>query len=96
MFANATDFNQDLSQWCVSLIPSIPSGFDSNTPKWIGGVATRPQWGTCPPRNIPGSVTISGNAVRGNTLTATVTDADGTPGNISYKWESSTDNGINW
>jgi surface protein len=96
MFAAATNFNQDLSRWCVSLIPSIPPGFDSNTPAWTGGIATRPQWGTCPPRNIPGSVTISGNTVRGETLTATVTDADGIPNNISYQWQSSTDNGISW
>jgi surface protein len=96
MFTYANSFNQDLSLWCVSQIPFKPTNFDVPGFNWIGGDSTRPQWGTCPSRNIPGSVTISGNTVRGETLTATVTDADGTPNNINYQWQSSTDNGISW
>ena len=95
MFEGATNFNQNLSQWCVNLITSKPLNFDASTPNWMGGDSTRPQWGTCPPRNIPGSVNIYGNTVRGETLTATVTDADGTPNNISYQWQSSLNN-IDW
>jgi hypothetical protein len=39
-------FNQNLSSWCVPLIPSAPAGFDqgrNNT--WT---LQRPVWGTCP------------------------------------------------
>ena len=39
-------FNQDLSSWCVSLIPSLPSNFDTGATSWV---LLRPVWGTCPP-----------------------------------------------
>jgi len=45
MFYGATSFNQDLTQWCVSTIPSIPYRFSEDsglTP------ANHPVWGTCP------------------------------------------------
>ena len=45
MFRNARSFNQNLSTWCVSRIESKPDRFDTNTPAWVGGDATRPQWG---------------------------------------------------
>jgi hypothetical protein len=45
MFRNAESFNQDLSGWCVSEIPSQPSGFDYTADNWI---LPRPIWGTCP------------------------------------------------
>ena len=48
MFNGATKFNQPLNTWCVSLNSSLPSGFDAGTTAWLGGTATRPQWGTCP------------------------------------------------
>lgn len=44
-FRNARAFNQNLSQWCVGLIPSIPEGFNDS------GILTpenTPVWGTCP------------------------------------------------
>jgi len=37
-------FNQDLSQWCVSNITSMPTGFYSS--EFI--VSNHPVWGTCP------------------------------------------------
>jgi len=44
MFNNNAVFDQDISGWCVELIPSKPSGFDSNTnPNWIE--AEKPNWG---------------------------------------------------
>jgi len=45
MFYLATSFNQDLSGWCVSLIPSEPSLFDAGASAWA---LPRPVWGTCP------------------------------------------------
>jgi len=45
MFLNATSFNQDLSGWCVSLIPSEPTLFDDGASAWI---LPKPVWGTCP------------------------------------------------
>ena len=45
MFERNSSFNQDLSAWCVSLIPSLPSGFDTNATAWV---LPRPIWGTCP------------------------------------------------
>lgn len=38
--------------------------------------------------NDPGRVSIGGNAVQGQTLTATVVDADGVPGSIAYQWQA--------
>jgi len=46
--------------------------------------------------NIAGSIIIAGSTSRGQTLTAVVTDADGITGAITYRWQSSTNNGISW
>jgi hypothetical protein len=46
MFLRTYIFNQDLTGWCVTLIPSEPSAFSLDsalTP------ANKPVWGTCPP-----------------------------------------------
>jgi hypothetical protein len=45
--------------------------------------------------NDPGTVAIGGITSQGNTLTATVTDADGLPGAIAYQWQQSS-NGTTW
>jgi hypothetical protein len=45
MFFSASSFNQDLSGWCVELIPSEPGPFDDFATSWI---LPRPIWGTCP------------------------------------------------
>ncbi len=45
MFFNASSFNQDLSGWCVTEIPSVPADFDSGAGSWT---LSRPIWGTCP------------------------------------------------
>jgi hypothetical protein len=45
MFYRATDFNQDLSGWCVNLITSEPNDFDSSAISWT---EPRPSWGACP------------------------------------------------
>jgi len=55
MFWDASSFNQDLSNWCVSSIPSKPNNFDSNSALTS---ANLPQWGTCP---VPPIVRIKGN-----------------------------------
>ena len=38
--------NRDLSDWCVTNIPSTPNLFESGTPAWS---LPKPVWGTCPP-----------------------------------------------
>jgi hypothetical protein len=45
MFNNAISFNQDLSNWCVSDIPSEPSAFTQGATSWT---QPKPVWGTCP------------------------------------------------
>jgi hypothetical protein len=45
MFALATNFNQDLSNWCVTNILSKPAAFDIGTTSWV---LPQPIWGTCP------------------------------------------------
>jgi len=47
MFGSATTFNQDLSGWCVALIPSEPGNFDTGATSWTLP-DYRPVWGTCP------------------------------------------------
>jgi len=47
MFCDASAFNQNLSGWCVTLIPSKPSGFDDGATSWTDP-NWRPVWGTCP------------------------------------------------
>lgn len=49
-----------------------------------------------PPSNTAGSVLINGIGSVGNTLTATVNDADGIAGAINYQWQISSDNGVSW
>lgn len=46
--------------------------------------------------NSPGVVAVSGIAIVGNTLHATVLDADGLAGTPSFVWQVSTDGGANW
>jgi surface protein len=45
MFDYAVSFNQDLSNWCVSNIPSEPSEFSEGVTGWT---QPKPVWGTCP------------------------------------------------
>jgi hypothetical protein len=45
MFYDASSFNQDLSNWCVSRISAEPLNFDLNADLWV---LPRPVWGTCP------------------------------------------------
>jgi len=45
MFFYANNFNQDLSDWCVSQIPSKPYNFDLYSALTT---ANFPLWGTCP------------------------------------------------
>ena len=45
--------------------------------------------------NDAGSVTVAGTAMSGQSLTASVTDADGL-GSIAYQWQRSWDNGATW
>ena len=47
MFLNALSFNQDISGWCVPLIGSKPTDFDTNTPTW-NKTNRQPVWNTCP------------------------------------------------
>ena len=45
MFENNKTFNQDLSDWCVSKIPTKPLNFDLGASVWN---RARPIWGYCP------------------------------------------------
>jgi hypothetical protein len=45
MFVDATWFNQDLTQWCVSNFSLIPTEFSYNSRL---SPANHPVWGTCP------------------------------------------------
>ena len=54
MFRGATSFNQDLSDWCVSLISSLPPDFGSSSSLQD---ANLPVWGTCP--GLPAQVVLS-------------------------------------
>jgi hypothetical protein len=44
MFFDATDFNQDLSGWCVSKISSLPTGFNTGA-GFTNFTYQEPQWG---------------------------------------------------
>jgi len=68
MFQSASLFNQDLSFWCVELIESKPSGFDTSASAWVGGSATRPQWGICP-QPTPTVVTSAASVITDTTMT---------------------------
>lgn len=47
MFNNASSFQQNINWWCVPLLSSRPTNFDSGTgPLWLESF--KPQWGTCP------------------------------------------------
>ena len=46
MFYGCSSFNQTLSGWCVTNIPSLPARFDTGATSWV---LPRPVWGTCPP-----------------------------------------------
>lgn len=41
----SSNFNQDISNWCVKNIPTEPSFFSTNSPLATG---FKPKWGTCP------------------------------------------------
>lgn len=45
MFQDASSFNQDLSGWCVELITSKPTNFDTGADSWD---LPQPVWGECP------------------------------------------------
>jgi Leucine-rich repeat (LRR) protein len=45
MFDNASSFNQDISNWCVTDITSEPSNFSTDSPL---AESNTPVWGTCP------------------------------------------------
>ncbi len=49
-----------------------------------------------PPSNAPGLVLLSGIAAAGHTLSANLSDPDGTPTPISWEWQRSGDAGANW
>jgi hypothetical protein len=50
MFTDAAAFNQNLSNWCVSLIFSRPVDFAGNSPLQT---IHEPVWGTCPLPILP-------------------------------------------
>ena len=45
MFYYATEFNQDISNWCVTTIASEPDDFSTDSPL---SESNKPVWGTCP------------------------------------------------
>ena len=46
LFAFTTNFNRDLSQWCVSKIGAKPFWFDRYASQFTA--SNQPVWGTCP------------------------------------------------
>jgi len=58
MFDNAGAFEQDISNWCVELIPSEPTNFSNNSP--LDNLPSfKPNWGAaCGPTNPPNKMTI--------------------------------------
>ena len=72
MFNNAISFNQDLSNWCVSNIPSEPSAFTQGATSWT---QPKPVWGTCP------SVWLDGRDWQGGGSTTWSNGSFG-PGNV--------------
>ena len=63
MFNSADNFNQDLSGWCVSNIPSEPSDFTTNSALTE---ANKPIWGTCPDGTFGGEAPTAGDGSQGN------------------------------
>jgi len=49
MFYRAYDFNQDISNWCVTNITSEPPFFSYNSPLTE---SNKPVWGTCPTARV--------------------------------------------
>jgi len=49
MFYDAVSFNQDISSWCVTNLPSEPSQFSLDSPL---SASNKPVWGTCPTASI--------------------------------------------
>jgi hypothetical protein len=47
MFQLTDNFNQDLSDWCVSQFSEQPTRFDLDADGWVLP-NSRPIWGTCP------------------------------------------------
>jgi len=45
MFLASYSFNQDLTQWCVSQFPTMPTNFSYNSGL---SASNHPDWGTCP------------------------------------------------
>jgi hypothetical protein len=66
MFSNASIFNEDLSNWCVPLIDSLPVDFNLNG---ILDTSYYPVWGTCP---VPPAVMSSST----NTTASTEANED--------------------
>lgn len=46
MFAYQQNFNQNLTNWCLTNIATKPTGFDTGCTAWAAG--NKPVWGTCP------------------------------------------------
>ena len=57
LFNGASNFNQDLSGWCVTNITTEPLNFNNSSAQ---AEANKPIWGTCPDYNI--NVTASSNS----------------------------------
>jgi len=49
MFAGASSFNQNISNWCVTNIAAEPYEFSSSSPL---SESNKPIWGTCPTASI--------------------------------------------
>ena len=45
-FSGAASFNQELYKWCVSLIATKPTDFDTGATAWLE--ENKPVWGSCP------------------------------------------------
>ena len=69
MFRDNAFFDQNISGWCVTAIPSKPTDFDWNTSAgWTW--AEKPNWGTCPVAGSPCSLPWGGSISDGSSVTA--------------------------
>ena len=78
MFFDATSFNQNISNWCVTNIDSEPTDFSLNSPL---SQSNMPVWGTCP--NAPTPITDSNFQDAINTC-LTTNPVDGLCSNSEY------------
>ncbi|WP_284380353.1 retention module-containing protein, partial [Litoribrevibacter albus] len=83
-------------QYQVELSPALTEGETIEVVSTDEGGSSETVSVSAPDLNKEGEVSIAGNAIDGETLTANVSDADGISGDINYQWQVSFDGGASW